>query len=141
MIAAKVEGKVTSFWQDWHVEPINWAWMQKKDLDMQVTPAIFTYKGRELMVTGSKECRVYLIDPKSAGGENHQTPLVRTPLLCNEEVNFTLLGKVWGSMASWEDSKRHSLGVDAILGSGSPGFQSSRFLWPGEAWRRGRVQG
>ncbi len=41
--------------------------MQKKDLDMQVTPAIFTYKGRELMVTGSKECRVYLIDHQIGG--------------------------------------------------------------------------
>lgn len=89
--------------KDWY-EPTNWAWMQKKDLDMQVTPAIFSYKGRELMVTGSKECRVYLIDPKSAGGENHQTPLIRTPLLCNEEANFASAG-IWGSMATWEDSK------------------------------------
>ena len=38
------------------------------------------------MVTGSKECRVYLLDTKNAGGDDHQTPLDRTPLLCNEEV-------------------------------------------------------
>ena len=69
--AAVVDGSLKL--KDWY-EPTNWAWMQKRDLDMQVTPAIFNYKGRELMVTGSKECRVYLIDPKSAGGENHQTP-------------------------------------------------------------------
>ncbi|MES1256941.1 MAG: PQQ-binding-like beta-propeller repeat protein [Acidobacteriota bacterium] len=84
--------------------PSNWSWLQKRDLDFQVTPAIFTYKGRELMVTASKECRVYLMDPKNPGGDDHQTPLDRTPLLCNEEVNFASAG-IWGSMASWEDSK------------------------------------
>jgi len=71
---------------------------------MQVTPAIFDYKGRELMVVGSKECRVYLLDPKSAGGADHQTPLYRTQQLCNEELNFAGTG-IWGGMASWEDSK------------------------------------
>jgi outer membrane protein assembly factor BamB len=101
LIGAKVEGGNLVL-KDWY-EPTNWAWMEKKDLDMQVTPAIFNFAGRELMVTGSKECRVYLLDTKSAGGENHQTPLYRTPLLCNEEANFASAG-IWGSMASWEDS-------------------------------------
>jgi hypothetical protein len=101
LIGARVEGNELKL-KDWYI-PSNWAWMSKRDLDMQVTPAIFNYKGRELMVTGSKECRVYLLDTKSAGSDNHQTPLYRTPLLCNEEVNFASAG-IWGSMASWEDS-------------------------------------
>jgi hypothetical protein len=71
---------------------------------MNVTPAIFTYKGRELMVTSSKECRIWLLDPKSLGGADHQTPLYRTPLLCNEEVDFAAAG-IWGSMATWEDAR------------------------------------
>jgi outer membrane protein assembly factor BamB len=120
LIAAKVEGHELKL-KDWY-EPTNWAWMQKKDLDMQVTPAIFTYKGRELMVTGSKECRVYLIDTKSAGGENHQTPLVRTPLLCNEEVNFASAG-IWGSMATWEDSKGARWVLTPFWGPVHPDFK------------------
>jgi outer membrane protein assembly factor BamB len=87
---------------DWF-EPPNWNWMRKRDLDMQVTPAIFPYKGQELLATGSKACRVYLIDTKAAGGDDHQTPLTQTPLLCNEEINFASAG-IWGSMASWEDA-------------------------------------
>jgi outer membrane protein assembly factor BamB len=83
--------------------PSNWSWLQKRDLDFQVTPAIFNYKGRELMTGASKECRVYLLDTKNPGGDDHQTPLDRTPLICNEEVNFASAG-IWGSMASWEDS-------------------------------------
>jgi len=102
LIGARVDGTNLKL-VDWYI-PSNWAWLVKKDLDMQVTPAIFTYKGKELMVTGSKECRLYLLDVKSAGGEDHQTPIYRTPLICNEEVNFASAG-IWGSMTTWEDSR------------------------------------
>lgn len=84
--------------------PSNAEWLAKRDLDMQVTPAIFNYKGRELMVDAGKECRVYLMDTRSIGGDDHRTPLYRTPLQCNEDVNFASAG-IWGSMASWEDAK------------------------------------
>ncbi len=84
--------------------PSNAAWLWKRDLDMQVTPVIFKYKGRELMVNAGKECRVYLLDTDAIGGDDHRTPLYRTPLLCNEDVNFASNG-IWGSMASWEDAK------------------------------------
>jgi outer membrane protein assembly factor BamB len=84
--------------------PSNAEWLWKRDLDMQVTPAIFKYKGKELMVDAGKECVVYLMDTESIGGDDHRTPLYRTPLICNEEVNFASAG-IWGSMASWEDAK------------------------------------
>src|SRR5439155_21936017 len=84
--------------------PSNAEWLWKRDLDMQVTPVIFNYKGRELMVDAGKECRMYLMDTKSIGGDDHRTPLYRSPLLCNEDVNFASAG-IWGSLASWEDSK------------------------------------
>jgi hypothetical protein len=101
LIGVKVEGNRLRL-QDWF-EPRNWAWLQKRDLDMQVTPVIFDFKGQELLATGSKECRVYMVDTKAAGGEDHQTPLAQTPLLCNEEINFASAG-IWGSLATWEDS-------------------------------------
>ena len=83
--------------------PSNAEWLFKRDLDMQVTPAIFVYKTRELMVAAGKECRVYLMDTESIGGDDHRTPLYRTPLLCNEGVNFASAG-IWGAMASWVDA-------------------------------------
>jgi outer membrane protein assembly factor BamB len=101
LIGVKVEGKELQL-QDWF-EPKNWFWLKKRDLDIQVTPAIFNFKDKELMVTGSKECRVYLLDTRNSGGNDHQTPLDRTPLLCNEETNFASAG-IWGSMASWQDA-------------------------------------
>jgi len=84
--------------------PSNAEWLWKRDLDMQVTPAIFDWKGREYMVDASKECRIYLMDTESVGGDDHRTPVYRTPLICNEIVDFAEAG-IWGSLASWEDAK------------------------------------
>jgi outer membrane protein assembly factor BamB len=120
LIGARVEGGELLL-KDWYI-PSNWIWLQKRDLDMQVTPAIFKYKDRELMVTGSKECRVYLLDTKSAGGDNHQMPLYRTPLLCNEEADFQSAG-IWGSMATWEDSKGTRWALTPFWGEVHPAFK------------------
>ena len=82
--------------------PSNAEWLVKRDLDMQVTPAIFDYKGKEYMIDASKECRIYLMDTESIGGDDHRTPVYRTPLICNEMVNFAEAG-IWGSLATWEE--------------------------------------
>jgi outer membrane protein assembly factor BamB len=84
--------------------PTNAEWLWKRDLDMQVTPAVFNYKNKELMIDAGKECVIYLMDTESIGGDDHRTPLHRTPLICNEDVNFASAG-IWGSMGTWEDSK------------------------------------
>jgi outer membrane protein assembly factor BamB len=83
--------------------PSNAEWLVKRDLDMQVTPAIFEYKGREYMIDASKECRIYLMDTESIGGDDHRTPAYRTPLICNEMVDFAEAG-IWGSLTTWEDN-------------------------------------
>ena len=83
--------------------PRNWEWLRKRDLDPNNTPTLFTYKGRELMAASGKECRVFILDPRDAGGPDHQTPLYKTELFCNEEVDFQDAGS-WGAMSTWEDS-------------------------------------
>src|SRR5579883_660052 len=120
LIGVHVEGDKLAL-KDWYI-PSNWFWLRKRDLDMPVTPAIFPYKGKELMVTGSKECRVYLLDTANAGGDNHQTPLYRTPLMCNEEVNFASAG-IWGEMASWEDAKGTRWVLTPFWGPVHPNFK------------------
>lgn len=83
--------------------PTNWDWLRRRDLDPNNTPTIFNYKGRELMAASGKECRMYLLDTTSLGGADHQTPLFKTPLFCNEEVDFQDAGS-WGAVSTWEDS-------------------------------------
>jgi len=87
--------------KDWYA-PANAEWMRKRDLDFNVTGPIFDYKGREYLVQSSKECRLWLLETAMLGGEDHRTPVYRTPLVCNEEVNFTM--GVWGALATWQDS-------------------------------------
>jgi outer membrane protein assembly factor BamB len=82
--------------------PTNWEWLRKRDLDPNNTPTVFKYKGRELVAASGKECRLYLLDPESAGGENHQTPAYKTSLFCNDEADFQDMGS-WGALSSWED--------------------------------------
>jgi outer membrane protein assembly factor BamB len=81
--------------------PTNHAWLTKRDLDMNTTPVVFPYKGRDLLVGSGKEGRYFLMDSKSLGGPDHETPLYRSPLVSNKNVNFQTEG-TWGSFASWE---------------------------------------
>jgi outer membrane protein assembly factor BamB len=104
LIGVKLDKQTKMPLLDDYYGPSNAEWLWKRDLDMQVTPVIFDYKGKELMVDAGKECRLYLMDTTSIGGDDHRTPLQRTPLICNEDVNFASAG-IWGSLASWEDAK------------------------------------
>lgn len=87
---------------DWYT-PSNAIWLRKRDLDMNVTGPVFEYKGKEYTVHSSKECRIWLLDTSAMGGEDHRTPVYRTPLVCNEEVHFAAAGP-WGALATWEEA-------------------------------------
>lgn len=85
--------------------PANREWITKKDLDMgNMTPVVFPFQGRELVAAAGKEGLIYLLDSKSMGGADHRTPLFRSPLYTNEDVDFAGRG-FWGSFATWEDAK------------------------------------
>jgi outer membrane protein assembly factor BamB len=94
---------------DWFAPP-NANWMRARDLDVNVSPMVFDYRGRKFLVGTSKECRVWLLDREGLGGEDHRTSLHTTPLLCNDDQAFDAKG-VWGSMATWQDAR----GVQWVL--------------------------
>jgi len=87
---------------DWYT-PSNAYWLRKRDLDINATGPVFEYKGKEYTAQTSKECRVWLLETSGLGGEDHRTPEYRTPLICNEEVQFAGAG-VWGALATWEEA-------------------------------------
>jgi outer membrane protein assembly factor BamB len=87
---------------DWYA-PSNAIWLRKRDLDMNVTGPVFTWKGKEYLAEASKECRVWLLDTSALGGEDHRTPVDRTPLVCNEAVHFAAAGP-WSAISTWEDT-------------------------------------
>ena len=94
-----------------YYSPSNHVWLTRRDLDMNVTPVVFPYKGRDVVVCSGKEGRYFLLDSKSLGGADHMTPVFRSDLISNKNVNFQTEG-TWGSLASWEgkDGTRWVLG-------------------------------
>jgi outer membrane protein assembly factor BamB len=83
--------------------PKNANWMQRRDLDVNVTPMAFDYRGKKFLVGTSKECRLWVLDRENLGGEDHRTPLYTSPLICNDIQAFDAKG-VWGSPGAWQDT-------------------------------------
>src|SRR5260221_11752927 len=75
------------------------------------------------MVDASEECRIYLMDTESVGGDDHRTPVYRTPLICNEMVDFAEAG-IWGSLATWEDASGTRWILTPFWGPKHPAFQA-----------------
>ena len=98
--------------------PTNWEWLRKRDLDPNNTPTVFKYKGRELVAASGKECRLYLLDPESAGGENHQTPAFKTLALLQRGGGLPGHGQL-GRAELVGGPGRHALGAGAVLGPGA----------------------
>jgi outer membrane protein assembly factor BamB len=98
-----------------YYSPSNHIWLTQRDLDMNATPVAFTYKGKEYLVGSGKEGRFFLLDTKSMGGADNETPLYKTPLLSNTNANFQTEG-TWGSHAAW-DGKDGTQWVLAPTGS------------------------
>jgi outer membrane protein assembly factor BamB len=78
----------------------NWLW--RRDLDVNVTPMAFDYRGRKFLVGTSKECRLWLLDRDALGGDDHRTTLHTTPLICNDALAFDGKG-IWGALSTWQD--------------------------------------
>ena len=79
----------------------NWAY--KRDLDINVSPVAFDYRGHKFLVASGKQCRVWLLDRDALGGEDHRTPLDTSDLLCNEQARIDI--GVWGSISAWVDAQ------------------------------------
>jgi outer membrane protein assembly factor BamB len=58
------------------------------------TPVVFAYKGRDLVVTAGRDGRLYLLDSHALGGDDHKTPLYRTPVVSTAGIA--------GGLSSWE---------------------------------------
>jgi len=99
-IAVSPDGQLKDYYT-----PSNRAWITKKDLDMgNISPVVFPFDKWELVAGGGKEGVLYLLDAKSLGGADHRTPLYRSELLTNEDVDFASRG-FWGSLSTWEDAQ------------------------------------
>jgi hypothetical protein len=63
-----------------------------------ITPVVFSFKEKELVVSAGTDGRLYLLDAKNPGGDDHKTPLDQTPQLTAAD------GGIWGGLSSWQDT-------------------------------------
>jgi hypothetical protein len=122
VVSAKLDESGQMQLVDWFAAP-NANWLYRRDLDVNMTPMAIDYRGRKFLVATSKECRLWLLDRDSLGGEDHRTALQITPLLCNDAQAFDAKG-VWGAMAAWVDSQDRQWVVVPFYGPVSREFKA-----------------
>jgi outer membrane protein assembly factor BamB len=66
---------------------------------------------------------LWLLDRDNFGGDDHRTPLDRTPLICNDESNYQAQGS-WGGMAAWQDARGAQWVVMPFYGPVSKAFHA-----------------
>jgi outer membrane protein assembly factor BamB len=123
VIGVKHDPKTDDLTLTKYFAPPNVAWLFKRDLDVQTTPTIFTYQGREYVAATGKECRIWLLDTADFGGSDHRTSVFTTPQFCNEFYNYGDAG-VWGAISSWTDLKGTAWVLSPFWGPKHPQFHS-----------------
>jgi outer membrane protein assembly factor BamB len=103
--------------------PANHNYLTRKDLDMgSMSPTVFSLNGREIVAAGGKEGVIYLLDAQHIGGEDHKTPMFRSPRLANEDADFAGRG-FWGAFATAEDEHKSRWLYVPALGAAASGVK------------------
>ncbi len=64
------------------------------------TPAVFQWNGRDVIVAGGTDGRIYLLDSASVGGSDHHTPLAQSEVFAAADG----VNGIWNAFATWEDA-------------------------------------
>lgn len=78
--------------KDWYTPRGGYANLQ------HVSPVVFTYKGKELVVAPGADGRIVLLDAASLGGADHHTALFESSPLSKVDAKHS-----WDSFAAWQD--------------------------------------
>lgn len=82
------------------------------------TPAVFQWNGKDVVVAGSRDGRIYLLDSTSLGGSDHHTPLARSEVIAANGIS--------NSFATWDEGGTRMIaasvnGVPSLKFPGSNG--------------------
>ncbi len=67
-----------------------------------ITPLVFSYDRRDLVLAGGRDGRLYLLDSKSLGGADHHTPLFASDAIVRPAKKYDESG-FRGTFSSWVD--------------------------------------
>lgn len=82
-----------------------------------ITPAVFPWKSKDLIVAAGQDGAVYLLDSASLGGSDHHTPLAKTEPMTGRDVNSPHRGML-GDFATWEDTDTGARWIYAAVQGG-----------------------
>jgi outer membrane protein assembly factor BamB len=102
-----------------YYSPSDHIWLTQRDQDMPFSTPIFPYHGQELLVASGKAGIYYLLNAKTMGGANHETPLYVTPTISDTNVNFQTEGS-WGGGSTWLDKSGTRWVLAPIGGATNP---------------------
>lgn len=75
--------------------------LNKKSIAMPgITPLVFSGKGKDVLVVGGRDGRLYLLDSTPLGGPDHHTPLFQTEVIASASKNYDGNG-FRGTFSSW----------------------------------------
>ncbi len=96
------------------------------------TPAVFEWNGKEVIVSGGTDGRIYLLDSASLGGSDHHTPLAQSEVFAAADG----VNGIWNAFATWDDAPPPPQGRGAA-GRGAPPPPSA----PGTRWIYASISG
>lgn len=67
-----------------------------------ITPVVFSFPGRDVIIAGGRDGRLYLLDSRSLGGADHHTPLFASAPLARNSKNYDGNG-FRGVFSTWMD--------------------------------------
>jgi hypothetical protein len=79
-----------------------------------LTPAVFSWNGKEIVASGGRDGRIYLLDSSSLGGPDHHTPLSRSEAVATPDSDYSGNG-LWGDFATWQDEDSNTRWIYASV--------------------------
>ena len=77
--------------------------LNARDFDLgSSSPVVFPFDKWTLAATSSKEGSIFLLDAVQLGGEDHRTPLFRSPRYSNDPMTYTYTG-MWSVISTYVD--------------------------------------
>ncbi len=67
-----------------------------------ITPVVFSFPGKDVLIAGGRNGRLYLLDSRSLGGANHRTPLFASAAFAQTSKNYNGNG-FRGVFSTWMD--------------------------------------
>jgi outer membrane protein assembly factor BamB len=91
-----------------------------------ITPTVFAWRDKELVVAGGKDGRLYVLDAASLGGTDHKKALIATEPMVEAAKNAESTG-LRGAFSTWNDTESETRWVYAPFAGSLAGSAATEF--------------